>query len=548
MLIDARRALPGSVFETEVCVIGSGPAGATVAAELADRGIGVIVLEGGGDGTDRTAVDTYRGVGGTGTHDPLEAVRQKRLGGSSEVWGGRCAPLDDIDLDERDWVPESGWPIAHDELRAFYVRAARHLDAGGADWSASTSGLPGVPSGIHPTDTLRWDDLWRWSPPTKFGPRVQSLATTGRLRLFLHATVARLERDPAASGANEAVVVPRHGLEIRVRAREFVLAAGGLESARILLASDGYGGSGLGPGIGNEHDQVGRHYMTHPIGEVGRLRLTEAGQAFGLDYRPTSDGVYARRMLSLSPQVQESQRLRNLKAALWFADPKEADHHDALLSTFALTYWGMGRVKGGFKTSGTHAQYAQTSDIRQHVRNVVSRPDAGRPLHRGLGAAAADRRAPPAVVHAAGLEPLPPALRRRAEPGPGQPGHAGPGARRAGSAAAARGLLRLGRRPAEHRDVADPDRQGARAHRPGDRRHVRRGARRGPADDRRHPPDGAAADVGESAHRRRGHPLPGARHAERARRVQRRVPDRGCGAGRRWCCVALACRTADAIS
>lgn len=374
MLIDARRAIPGSVFETEICVIGTGPAGATVAAELADRGIGVIVLEGGGQGADRTATDTYRGVAGTGTHDALEAVRQMRLGGSSGVWGGRCAPLDDLDLDERGWVPESGWPIGHDELRAFYGRAVRHLDAGGSDWSASTSGLPAVPPYVRPTDTLRWDDLWRWSPPTKFGPRMHSLAGSGRLRLFLHATVARLDRDPAGSGASEAVVVPRRGLEIRVRAREFVLAAGGLESARILLASDGYGGSGLGPGIGNEYDQVGRHYMTHPVGEAGRLRLTEAGRAFGLGYATTSDGVYARRMLSLVPEVQEAQRLRNLKAAVWFADPKDAEHQDALLSTFALTYWGMGRVRRGFKTAGTHAQYTRTTGIRRHVRNIVSDP------------------------------------------------------------------------------------------------------------------------------------------------------------------------------
>ncbi len=374
MLIDARRALPGSVFETEVCVIGSGPAGATVAAELADRGIGVIVLEGGGDGSDRVAADTYRGVVGDGAHDPLEAVRQKRLGGSSGVWGGRCAPLDDLDLERRDWVPESGWPIGHDELRAYYGRAVRHLDAGSADWSASMSGLPGVPEEVGATDALRWDDLWRWSPPTRFGPRVRSLATTGRLRLFLHATVGRLDRDPAGERATEAVVVPRRGCEIRIRAREFVLAAGGLESARILLASDGYGGSGLGPGIGGEYDQVGRHYMTHPVGEVGRLRLTDAGRAFGLGYATTSDGVYARRMLSLSPQVQAAQQLRNLKAAVWFADPKDPEHHDALLSTFALTYWGMSRARGGFKTAGTHAQYAGTTGIGRHVRNVVADP------------------------------------------------------------------------------------------------------------------------------------------------------------------------------
>lgn len=375
MLMDARRALPGSSFDADVCVIGSGPAGATVAAELADRGVQVVVLEGGGTRRNRTGSDTYRGVAGLGAHDPIDAVRQKRLGGTSAVWGGRCAPLDDLDFTERPWVPGARWPIPHAELRRFYGRAQRHLEAGDCDYSAAGSGFPAAPAGAEPGgDVLRWDDLWRWSPPTAFAPRMRALATTGRIRLFVHATVARLERHPVSGVATEAVVVPRPGQEIRVRAREFVVAAGGLESARILLASDGYGGSGLGPGIGNEYDQVGRNYMTHPVGEVGLLRLTPAGQAMGMGYRVTRDGVYARRMLSLSPAVQAEQALTNLKAAIWFADPKDAAHRDALLSTFALTYWAMGRARAGFKAAGTHAQYATTTGIVRHLRNVAGDP------------------------------------------------------------------------------------------------------------------------------------------------------------------------------
>lgn len=373
-MIDARRALPGSSFEAEVCVIGSGPAGATVAAELADRGLRVIVLEGGGTGRDRTAEDTYRGVAGEGAHDPIEAVRQKRLGGTSAVWGGRCAPLDDVDFTEREWLPDARWPIAHDELRRYYGRAQRHLDAGDCEYSAAASGFPDAGPEVAETDALHWDDLWRWSPPTMFAPRMRTLAGTGRIRLFTHATVARLDRDPVSGAATEAVVVPRRGQEVRVRAREFVLAAGGLESTRILLASDGYGGSGLGAGIGNAHDQVGRHYMTHPVGEAGRLRLTAAGRALGLGYAVTPEGVYARRMLSLAPSVQAEQGLGNLKAAVWFADPKDPSHQDALLSTFALTYWGMGRAGAGFKTAGMHAEYASTTGIARHVRNVAGDP------------------------------------------------------------------------------------------------------------------------------------------------------------------------------
>lgn len=383
MLIDARRALPGSSFDTDVCVIGSGPAGAAVAAELAGRGVQVAVLEGGGSGFGRAERDTYRGVAGDGAHDRIDTVRQKRLGGTSLVWGGRCAPLDDADLADRGWLPGTGWPIGHETLRAWYPVAQRHLDAGACEYSAADAGFPPSPPGAA-GDVLCWDGLWRWSPPTSFAPRVRRLARDGRIRLFLHATVVRLERDPVSGAATAAVVVPRPGLRLRMRARRFVVAAGGLESTRLLLASDGdgdggegdggEGGSGPGTGIGDTYGLVGRHYMTHPVGEVGRLRLTPAGSALALGYRHTDDGVYARRMLSLTPRAQARHRLGNLKAALWFADPQDPVHGDALLSTFALTYWGLGRLHAGFKVAGTHARYARTTGIGRHVRNVLADP------------------------------------------------------------------------------------------------------------------------------------------------------------------------------
>ncbi|MCW0216366.1 MAG: GMC oxidoreductase [Pseudonocardia sp.] len=366
MIIDARTVEPGTAVDAEVCVIGTGPAGAAAAAELASLGADVVVLEGGGRGDEREALDTYRGVIGSGAHDALEAVRQKRLGGSSATWGGRCAPLDDSDLDVRDWIPDSGWPIRHDELSRYYPRAQRHLEAGAYEYSASRSGFPASP--VPTSDVLTWDDTWRWSPPTKLGPRVAALATADQVRLFVHAGVARLQRDPLGGAVTEAVVVPRPGVEFTVRARSYVLAAGGLESTRILLASD----SGGGAGIGNEHDQVGRHYMTHPVGEVGRLVPTAAGRALALGYVSSADGVYARRMLALSRATQEQHRLRNLKAALWFADPKDPAHGDGLLSTFALTYWGLGRARLGFKSAGTHAQYTGTTGIGRHLRNVAT--------------------------------------------------------------------------------------------------------------------------------------------------------------------------------
>jgi choline dehydrogenase-like flavoprotein len=368
VLIDARKLTPGSRLDAEVCVIGSGPAGAAAAAELAARGLDVVVLEGGGTRGSRWHDETYRGVVEPDRHDPLEAVRQKRLGGTSDQWGGRCAPLDEHDLADRSWVDASAWPIGMADLAPHYSRAQRYLEAGEYEYDAAAAGFPESPATQVPSKDLRWDRTWRWSPPTKFAARMKALSRFPSVRVLVEATVVRLERDPVGGAAVEAVAVPRPGVEICVRASAFVLAAGGLESTRILLASDRQSPAG----IGNEHDQVGRHYMTHPVGEVGRVVLTDAGRALAPGYRTTRDGVYARRMLALTEDAQRRHGLGNLKAALWFADPTDAEHGDGLLSTFALTYWGLGRARLGFKSAGTHAGYAGTTGIHRHVRNVVA--------------------------------------------------------------------------------------------------------------------------------------------------------------------------------
>jgi choline dehydrogenase-like flavoprotein len=365
VLIDGRGIAPGSRVSADVCVIGTGPAGAVVAAELARRGVDVVVVEGGGQRYTSRHADTYRGDSASDPHDPLEAVRQKRLGGTSLVWGGRCAPLDNLDLGPREWLGSAGWPLTDEELAPYYRRAQRHLDAGDHEYDAARSGLPVAP--LPPSEVLDVDRTWRWSPPTSFAGRMQTLARAANVRLVVEATVVRLERDPVSGAVVEAVVAPLPGVEFVVGANTFVLAAGGLESTRILLASDRQTPAGLG----NEHDQVGRNYMTHPVGEVGTVVLSPLGRRLALGYEKTRDGIYARRMLALAAAAQEQHGLANLKAALWFADPMDPEHRDGLLSTFSLTYYALNRAKVGFKSAGTHARYADTGGLRDHVGNVA---------------------------------------------------------------------------------------------------------------------------------------------------------------------------------
>lgn len=370
MLFDAREH-PGdsSPLRAEVCVIGSGAAGTTVALELVRSGVDVVLLEGGGLKVEPAAQDTYAGLLVDGTaHDPLELVRQKRLGGTTWQWGGRCMPLDAIDFDFRSWIPHSGWPIDRDELLPYYTRAHSYCDLGAFDYDAR-SALPSAATFVvgDEESTLTDTKLWRWSPPVKFGRRFRRiLAGNSRVRVFHHANVVRLERDVLSGRAVRAVATAGPGRELQVDALAFVLAVGGLESARLLLASN----EQTPAGIGNEYDQVGRYYMTHPVAEVGRVTFHHPERLAAGQFLRTRDDVYCRRIIALTESAQRQLEVRNMAVALWYPDPRDPTHGDALLSAFALVRATMARSMLDWKSTGVHRRYGEIVDIPAHIRNV----------------------------------------------------------------------------------------------------------------------------------------------------------------------------------
>ena len=376
MILDGRKLEPGHALRGDVCVIGSGAAGTTAALELARAGLEVLLLEAGGRRADAASQDPSRGVLEPGTdHDPLDLVRQRRLGGTTTQWGGRCAPLQPIDFEERDWVPGSGWPISYETLLPFYSRAHEYCDLRRFDYEDTTA-LPGAAPLARADGDGRLEDhqLWRWSPPVDFWQRYRDELEAARgLRLVHHANVLRLDREAGSGRVKKAVVAGSPNRTFEVSARAFVVAAGGLESARLLLLSE----------LGNEHDLVGRFYMTHPVAEVGRVTLANpAAAAAAGGFLVTRDGVYSRRMLRLSDAVQRQHRLLNLAAALWYPEPGDPTHSDALLSTFALVRAAMARGRMDWKSTGIHSRYAQIENVPRHMANV----SRGLPAVGGYGA------------------------------------------------------------------------------------------------------------------------------------------------------------------
>jgi len=249
----------------DVCIIGGGAAGLTLAADLDGGAHSVVVLEAGGAHRERAVEEDTFAVEHFGEpwRNP-EPARGRSFGGSANLWFGRLAAPQPIDFDSRPWVPASGWPIERATLTPWLREAAHRLRSPAAEHLD----IDRWPS--HPTiETFhRRDDtdlaVFAWAgEPDVGGTTRPTLERSTTVRVLLDATVTALVAHQDGRALDHVEVARPDGGRFTVTARAYVLAAGGLENPRLLLASTATGERGLG----NDHDLVGRYYMDHPRGE-----------------------------------------------------------------------------------------------------------------------------------------------------------------------------------------------------------------------------------------------------------------------------------------
>ena len=266
-------AAAGTTFSADVCIIGAGAAGITLARGLANHGLDICLLESGG--FDHDSVTQSLGAG-ENVGMPYYELRDSRLrffGGTTNIWGGRCAPLDDIDFETRDWVPHSGWPITKGDLAEGYQAAHRDLgigpfEYGDALWKTHGAERPPFDQERFITPFWRFDEVRE-----RFGAnRCQDILDSPRVRVLIQANAVHLQARDNARGIEHVVIAGCGGQRARVNANAYVLACGGIENARLLLASRDVESGGLG----NRYDQVGRYFMEHPHGRLGRMHAAGA--------------------------------------------------------------------------------------------------------------------------------------------------------------------------------------------------------------------------------------------------------------------------------
>ncbi|MGY0557214.1 MULTISPECIES: GMC oxidoreductase [unclassified Lysobacter] len=305
MIIDFNTGTCPEHVETDLCIVGGGAAGLAIAREFLGTPLQVCVLESGGlEGTERNQA-LYDGSSvGNPELDPASG-RMRVFGGSCTLWGGGCIPMDGMDA--REWMAHSGWPVSHADLEPYFMRARSFCQLDNQDLAeACFLSQPKVPPLPFDPDVLA-NQIYTISPVLPGESYRRQFEQADNIRVLLHANLLELETDDEAKQVQVARVASLNGHVTRIRARQYVLACGGIENARLLLLSD----SVMPSGLGNQNDLVGRYFMDHPSGKLGTIR-TDTPEILTRPYNsssPSKTAVPAHPEICLSRQAQRDHRI-----------------------------------------------------------------------------------------------------------------------------------------------------------------------------------------------------------------------------------------------
>lgn len=380
MIISAKTLSGTSNLSAHLAVVGAGPVGIVIALEAAKNGYDVLLVE---SGYDRFNADVQQlseaAARELDRHAPMSMAVRRQLGGTSTIWGGRCVPYDRVDFDRRSYISETAWPVSYEELFPYFQRACDWLQCGRAFFDVRRmthlppSLVPGLPDADASTASLE-----RWSRSTDFAREYADvLKRSMRVRVVLGLTCTEVVCEPGGTRADRLACRTLEGQRVSIQARSYVLAGGGLETTRLLLASRGPQGGALGDHSGH----LGSWYMGHVDGVIANVRFCTPPRYTVFGFERDIDGTYVRRRFSVNREIQLRHELPNMTAFL--ANPELADHRhgNGVLSLAYLTLRSpLGRLVAppaqrvsvtGNKVLGSPYSGASIAPVHSHLANIA---------------------------------------------------------------------------------------------------------------------------------------------------------------------------------
>jgi choline dehydrogenase-like flavoprotein len=319
MIIDTSKIAANTVIQTDICIVGAGPAGLTLVRELLGQSLQICVLESGGLQPPDPATAALGDPEILGDFQPndspttwwydrdergdLQQVargsRHRQFGGNSNVWGInlpsneyglRLMPFAAADFEARSHIPYSGWAFDRNHLDPYYERAHKLLQIGACQYDAKDWTDADSPALPLQGDRLT-NKVFQFCRRTVFYQDCRQLLEKARnVTTYLHANVMALETDELGQTVQRVKVASLEGKSFWIDAKIVILATGGLENAQLLLLSNQVQPKGLG----NDQDLVGRFFMDHPLIYGGRI-IPNSSQIFNqtafYDLRQVKDAM-----------------------------------------------------------------------------------------------------------------------------------------------------------------------------------------------------------------------------------------------------------------
>ena len=372
----------------DVCIIGAGAAGIALARYLGSKALDVCLVESGGFEYEAETQLLYEGEISGIDYLPLDSVRLRYFGGTTNHWGGQSVPLDALDFEKRYWVDNSGWPISFEEFSRFLPQAQEICVLGpesfdSAFWLA-TDGMA-----QYPLSQSRFDPVFLRFPvpgPTRFGEVYRNdIERSENVICLLHANVTNIIANERHDHV-EAIEIRNLDNSIKkVRARYVVLATGAIENCRLLLTSGNMDAGGLV----NANDVVGRFFMEHPNYTSGVVVLADPrATEYLAKSRLSHQSSALRRDIRLNVTEQRRNEILNHSAFLIPQQNLQDENNLGILSRIwakAEKLWAKFELPDTFalRVRLEHAPYAHSRVMLSETTDVFGIPRAHVRLQTG---------------------------------------------------------------------------------------------------------------------------------------------------------------------